>query len=269
MKTKKEYTDCWNNTFGKLKVAQNSNVNIANTPLDFPDYLKRENMLEDYLDLFRNKDTSRERDSSKNPYFNDQSRIEDELNKPVGEFCISYLLTGEAPPANSANYLYDYGAIGNNAYLGAVFNAQYPTDKKRYNLAKFLQTHSKLDALVVLASRGVLVLDIFPFALQYSTSLRRSLNKTNTSDFFFFDLTNTYSVASRIATCQKEGLFCQSTTKAAFICPPTIARHLSSALKHHNVKGLVFSLNINGNDPACITNINQTPGNERIAYAMK
>lgn len=89
MLNKKQFDDLWGASIGSLRPT-------ILTP-DYNDYLLREGMLEDYLDIFRGYST-RERNGEirmpyPHPFFNADGTPK--LDKTP---CIKYILVGEAPP---------------------------------------------------------------------------------------------------------------------------------------------------------------------------
>ena len=102
MLNEEQYEDLWNDHFAPI-------VPAGTIMPPYNDYVIRENMFEDYLDIFRGINTRHIRQIFpvggwyyEHPFFNaDGTCIL--VNIP----CIKYILIGEACPAFGANYFYD------------------------------------------------------------------------------------------------------------------------------------------------------------------
>ncbi len=57
---------------------------------------------------------------------------------------------------------------------------------------------NKIQTLLCLASKGVLLLDLFPFAIRFSTNLRTSLNNNGSTLSFWNDKANPYNLVYRL-----------------------------------------------------------------------
>ncbi len=130
----------------------------------YADYLSRENFLEDYLDIFRGRDTRAARGLAGPHPFHAQ------LSNPVFVAPkIAYLLIGEAANSLSPTFFYNPDHSNHTNWLGAPLEAfglgiAYPNTPKE-----------KIDALFALAMKGFLLLDLYPFAIDYS---KKSAGKT-------------------------------------------------------------------------------------------
>ena len=126
----------------------------------YADYLSRENFLEDYLDIFRGRDTRATRGLPGPHPFHAQLR-DPEFVKPK----IAYILIGEAAHSSSATFFYNPNHNNPTNWLGAPLEAfgcggSYPTNR-----------NEKIEALFALAMKGFLLLDLYPFALAYSKKI--------------------------------------------------------------------------------------------------
>ena len=126
----------------------------------YADYLSRENFLEDYLDIFRGRDTRATRGlPGPHPFY---AQLRDpEFVKPK----IAYILIGEAAHSSSATFFYNPNHNNPTNWLGAPLEAfgcggSYPTNR-----------NEKIEALFALAMKGFLLLDLYPFALAYSKKI--------------------------------------------------------------------------------------------------
>ena len=161
----------------------------------YGEYLINERMVEDYLDIFRGKNT-RPQDSSmpyEHPFFNlDGTCKLAEIPR------IKYILVGEARPLpkdvrlHSCNpidadlnntYVYDIRHLKSTPWLSALIKAW------KCNAYKPC-TENKIDSLLCSASKGVLLLDLFPYPIKYSSPIREKLNKSGTTKFFWLALEN-------------------------------------------------------------------------------
>lgn len=190
MLTENEYNDLWKSHFNEI-----TNQNLP----DFQQYLIRENMLEDYLDLFRGINTRAERSITLNniwyyehPFFNGNESILNE--KPF----IKYILIAEACPEGGRNYLYNINEINGQNYLRVLYNASYNENHHINDWEKLVNVNDKIDKLVSLASRGVLLLDLFPFALKYNSNFRKILNQRLVTKSFWNYKDNCYNIQNRL-----------------------------------------------------------------------
>jgi hypothetical protein len=198
MLSKKQFDDLWGASIGSLRPT-------ILTP-DYNDYLLREGMLEDYLDIFRGYST-RERNGEirmpyPHPFFNADGTPK--LDKTP---CIEYILVGEAPrrlidptiynscspiPGDIENtFFYDIRHIKGTSWLDAPRNA---FGARPYTPCP----QNKIECLLDLASKGVLLLDLFPFAISFTTGIRSSLNTAGITLDFWNNPLNMYNLQDRI-----------------------------------------------------------------------
>jgi hypothetical protein len=192
--TNQDYNRLWGSGFSSL----------SKDPIPtYNDYLIRERMLEDYIDIFRGFNT---RDKKlempySHPFFDKKGNLLLDT-KPV----IKYVLIGEAPPpVNLAILNKCHPIIGdeNNTYFYNVTHV-----KKRQPWLSSVRVNwkcppfrpcpiNKINTLLCLASKGVLLLDLFPFAISYS-KIRNSLNNSRVTDYYWNDMSNPYSIQVRL-----------------------------------------------------------------------
>lgn len=192
MLTNNEFNNLWENYF----------LNIFNNTIneqDYIDYVVRENMFEDYLDIFRGKNTRNTRENRPNEWYYEHPFFLENGNARVNKNTIKYILIGEACPLNGINFFYNINEINNRGqvYLRAIYNAQYPLDLENFNWNRLNNTDDKINRLIDLAERGVLLIDIFPFSLNYQ-SVRQILNNLGTTSSFFNNLQNPFNLCYRI-----------------------------------------------------------------------
>lgn len=201
MLSKKQFGDLWGASIGSLRPT-------ILTP-DYDDYSLREGMLEDYLDIFRGYST-RERNGEirmpyPHPFFNADGTPK--LDKTP---CIKFILVGEAPPPLNTpvyndctpiagdkenTYIYDIRHVRLTPWLTSIRNA--------FGAPPYTPCPSnKIDCLLFLASKGVLLLDLYPFAIPFNSALRAALNTSGISLSFWNNtnpaIVNPYNLQDRI-----------------------------------------------------------------------
>lgn len=197
--THTQYTDLWNDhlaphTVGIIMPSYN-------------EYLLRENQLEDYLDIFRGVDSRPNREGAitmpyPHPFFN-----ADGSPKLKEKPCVKYLLVGEAaPPLNPVAPTTEcLGIVGDkaNTYFFDIKHLKqtpyFSSPRTAFNCPNERPCpENKIDALLCLASKGVLLLDLFPFSISYTTALRHVLNTTGITMDFWNNKVNPYSLQNRL-----------------------------------------------------------------------
>lgn len=197
MYSKPTYSDLWNRTFVKIK-----GLKIP----DYCDFLDREHMLEDYLDIFRGLNTRDARTIKPcQGWYYDHPFFDNSGNPLVNRTKIKYFLIAEACPQNGANYFYDLRELKKQGYLCSAFKASYYGIGPSTTWTPLKSSHDKATRLLDLAKRGVVLLDIFPFAINYGlpkgeNSLRNKLTTIYSSitDSFWNDMGNPYCLQKRI-----------------------------------------------------------------------
>ena len=249
MLTEKQYIELWGTYF--------SNITNQNCP-DFEQYIIRENMLEDYLDLFRGKNTRVERGiTSVNQYY-EHPFFDVNGNSLLNEKpCIKYILIAEAAPQvndNVIKYIYNKNIAG-GTYITAPLNAFNTNNVNNLNTT---------ERLLELARNGVLIIDLFPFALDYN-EIREQLNNSLVTDYFFNNEVNFYSVTNRIYSLIIENLTCpnfKNQINSVFIAPPKISHYLAYKINNINLFN-TLSLNFKkGKNNLLITPIYNGPSNQ-------
>lgn len=131
----------------------------------YADYLSRENFLEDYLDIFRGRDTRATRGlPGPHPF---HAQLSDPLFVAPK---IAYILIGEAANSSSDTFFYNPAHLTPTNWLRSPLEAfgcgsSYPTNR-----------NEKIDALFALAMKGFLLLDLYPFAIAYSSTMREGID---------------------------------------------------------------------------------------------
>lgn len=165
--------------------------------------------------------------------------------------CIKYVMIGEAAPANMAYYFYyilnlqkektlnvhkktkeiikDY-----KGYVSAPFLAFFGGDAKSCN------NMDKKDILLKFANKGVILLDIFHFAIDYDT-IRDHLNKTGVTKFYFKELMHEINLFNIKHKCKED-------VKGVFIAPPKISHYLAKLLNRLK-SPIIFRKGINTFSP--------------------
>ena len=178
MLTREEYEDLWNSHFTSVGIRKTSKEddNPNTCPTDYCNYLIREHMFEDYLDIFRGRDTRAIRHIQlceewyyPHPYFENNVCL---IDTPA----LKYIMIGEAAPSKSGTYFYDINQINKTAWLSAPLNAFYNAKLSEISYAKPKTKDEKKKLLVELAKQGYLLIDLFPFAINYN-NIREHLNQ--------------------------------------------------------------------------------------------
>ncbi len=162
--------------------------------------------------------------------------------------CIKYVLIAEACPKSGANFIYNINEILSQGYLKESYNAQYDTFGPEIQWSTLRNIDDKKNKLLDLATRGVLLVDLFPFAIKFTTTLRKKLNRFGVTDYFFNGLENTFSVISRLNNLIQANIFCNDFNKrinSVFIAPTTISYKLASSVNNYKLTTLFFKLGMN------------------------
>lgn len=185
MLTKEKYQELWDDHLKKLAKQEMP-------PYDA--YLEREKLFEEYL-----KDIT---SSGKK---------------------IKYILVAEACPDGGVNYFYDINAINGQTYLNRAYNAIYRGAGPAIPWRTLKSPNDKINKLLDLASRGVILLDLFPFALDYSILRKKLLGNGITKHFWDGDI---YSIKTQItALCP----YLDIEWDLCLIAPPTVSCHIVGA----------------------------------------
>jgi len=217
-----DFTTLWTSTFPGLPMP----------PTAWNEYVERENMYQDYLDIFRGWNSRANRVIRSfvpaawyypHPFF-------DATGKPLLEQtpCVKYVLVAEAPPTAST-FFYNITHLGSTQYYTAPLTA--------FGIASTLKVpRDKENGLLALAKKGVVLLDIFPFAIKYTTKHRNNLNNGSFTRAFWTG--GVYNMNSRLHAdilpfkCKNidEILVC-------LIAPPIISHYIADSI-HHGRFGL-------------------------------
>ena len=225
MLTQQQYNALWTNP-----MPHGFGMPLHNIP-SYHQYLQREIYFQDYLDLFGNRKVET---FQRHPIIGGKKEyvkingdpILSKLNIPIcpnyvlrhtdgkdylivdydfpysGELnkgrCIKYILVAEACPLKGKNYFYDIREIKNQGYLNAAYNASYNHNGPAHPWTSLINSQGKIDCLLDLARRGVLLLDLFPFSFSYSTYFREILNNNQVTVSFWNNNNNPYSLENRL-----------------------------------------------------------------------
>lgn len=140
--------------------------------------------------------------------------------------CIKYIMIGEAAHPINDSYFYKHTSTVSSPWLSAPISAFTPSPN-----GSVLTGPTKLHQLLYLADNGYILIDLFPFATNY-TALRPILNMTGVSTFHFNN-----EVIFRINNFIANGLTCQNSNEQnsdgpiiAFSGPPTIHHYLANEI---------------------------------------
>lgn len=224
MLTRRDYEDLWKTHFTGVGIRKTSKEddNPNTCPTDYCNYLIREHMFEDYLDIFRGRDTRAIRHIQlceewyyPHPYFENNVCL---IDTPA----LKYIMIGEAAPSKSGTYFYDINQINTTAWLSAPVKAFFNAGMTIVPYMKPTNPTEKRDLLLELAKQGYLLIDLFPFALKYSGRIRTNLNHTGVSELFYKRL---QTKIGDILIDLKEAP--NADIKVAFSGPPTVHYHLA------------------------------------------
>jgi len=127
---------------------------------------------------------------------------------------IKYILIGEAAPQQNVISINECGGDNNNTYFYNITHVgtivmkngreyRNPTPwlnapRLNWNCPPFQNCpNDKAKTLLCLATKGVLLIDLFPFAISY-TKLRGVLNINGVTNFYWYEPINFYSLSNRI-----------------------------------------------------------------------
>jgi hypothetical protein len=150
------------------------------------EYLDRENQLQDYLDIFRGRNTRPLRAAPAagwyypHPFFPPPGVAGFVPPQNYQPPRIKYILVAEAAkPVGAGTYFYNVNHLVDTPYFREVRKAfNFPL---RYIPADITKPH----VLWLLAQQGVLLLDLYPFAIDYTTNIRKKLNAGRVSAHFW------------------------------------------------------------------------------------
>jgi hypothetical protein len=182
MLTRKQFEDLWAEI-----VKASPKCSIPN----YDEYTECENMFEDYLDIFRGKNTRIERSISNTEWYYEHPFFDGDKPKLKNTPCVKFVMIGEARPNPNSPKMNKCGGDEKNTYFYNVTHVG--TTKwlsetcKAFSLIYTKPTcpNQKADLLLEVASKGYILIDLFPFAISFDSRLRGLLNKTRVSDLFF------------------------------------------------------------------------------------
>jgi hypothetical protein len=184
-----------------------------------------------------------------------------------GGYKIKYILIAEGPPG-SDNYIY---ADAKGSYTAAPINAFF---------GRTVTTHLDADLkLELLALKRILVLDLFPFAINLSPKDRKKLVAQRVPLDFFKNNANPYSIYSRlkkIRSLYPKIMDLSVSPNTAFIAPPTISKYLGGLANNGTICNGNDGLQIRGRDRKyrnkkldyCVANEVRNPNSKLIRKAL-
>ena len=219
-----EFKNQWDTYF-----APYTNIVMPN----YDEYRICERMIEDYLDIFRGYNTREEGmdmpythpffDSVGGPLLAEKPEIRYVL---IGEAC-----PGRKPPLNNSCQPIP-GDEGNGYFYDVrhINKAQPWLSAPRINWACPIFRPcptNKIQTLLCLAKNGVLLLDLFPFAIQINSILRAILNGNGITRLYWDSSTNIYNLKDRITRIA--GLL-GSDWDLTMVAPCLISEHIVNPL---------------------------------------
>ena len=186
----------------------------------YADYLSRENFLEDYLDIFRGRDTRPLR-GLPGPHPFHVQLSDPEFVKPK----IAYILIGEAAHSSSDTFFYNPAHLTPTNWLRSPLEAfgcggSYPKTP-----------NEKIEALFALAMKGFLLLDLYPFALAYSKKIAGKTLRSHIPYIPFWD-----HLVDRINGLSAHGLI-QDDCLLAFSGPASTHHQIADQLHNQYLHG--------------------------------
>ena len=205
-----QFGQLWRDYFESF--CPNQNLHILYTS-----YLVRENALQDYLDIFRGIDTRQLRNQS--------VAIPHKFAGILAHgYSVKYILIAEAaPPGN--NYIYTNAS---GSYILAALKAFNVPNPERLK---------PIQKLVALAQNGILILDLFPFNLDYDLkikgvglTLREILIGKNITSDFLINTNIIYSIINRVNSlrCQINNFLNHKNINTALMATPIINNYLGA-----------------------------------------
>lgn len=217
-----------------------------NKEQNYTNYQIRENLLEDYIDLFRGRNTREKRNWSsldfEHPFFGkngkfieikfDNYNIYNTNTIKANQLIINHILIADAPPTNINNYTYNIKNQGVNKYITPIL--------KNFGLRKKTNLTSP-QRLLSFANKGILILELFPFSFpnnKDNEEVRYELNKNGVTKSFFDDINNPFSILNRINSLKRENIIRKEIDKpnAIFITPPIITHYLEDYIDTNDCK---------------------------------
>lgn len=237
MLTNDEYNNLWN--YNPTGAGSFRSITGLIHPPNYQEYVIRENMFEDFLDIFRGKNTRNKRLCTSeilnylHPFFNDAGTII--LEKPS----IKYVLIGEAAPKKKEDnnelelikqltYIYNIEISGGGQYITSILNAFKQKDPEK-----------TVDRLIEIAKQEVILFDIFPFALNYTPKIRETLNKSGLTEYFYNSCLERIKKIIGSINKQTESKP-MSTYTSAFVSPPIICNYLADKVISQEYENLNF-----------------------------
>jgi hypothetical protein len=168
MLNENQYNELWNDHFAPI-------IPAGTIMPPYIEYAIRERMFQDYLDIFRGENTRVEGYGMPylHPFFNP-----DGTPKLKEKPCIKYIMIGEcAAPLNPIIPVLGNCAIPNgdtnNTYFYNILHLGFTQYLNAPRLAFGCPDYgpcpeNKIETLLCLASKGVLLIDLFPFAINYN-----------------------------------------------------------------------------------------------------
>ena len=159
---------------------------------NYHEYQQSENMFEDYLDIFRGINTRNERSSDNNKWYYEHPFFNGEKSKLDKRPCIKYIMIGEARPITKTQMFNVCGGDENNTYFYNITHVKQTNWLKEPFLAFYLAPWvkpscpiDKIDILLQLASQGYILIDLFPFAINYTSTIRKKINRLGLTNYFY------------------------------------------------------------------------------------
>lgn len=245
--TKIEYEKLWEDNFGK---------HTTEIIPKYCEYLKREIQFQDYLDLFIGKITYKRSNGFIKLNGCEVNIGPHPFEKEIitaGKQTIKYILIAEAPPTGST-YFYDCTHLGSTPYFKATCNAF------GIELINPLSEVQKINVLTALANKGVVLLDLFPFSIPFTTSFRKKLMARGIAKEFWNG--TAYSIQTQInSLCSLLDL----EWDLCLIAPPILSCHIVGAYNAINIAPCTNGIHNNTTFKTLIANKKRGCDHKKVA----
>ncbi len=226
MLTEDQYNSLWKKHFSQF-----NNLEMPS----FQEYLKREEFFETYLKTIKGSE-------------------------------VQYIFVAEAAPFHDKSktevgaYFYNYQNV--EGLATPYFRA--PCKAFRVEYENPLTTERAITALQELAKKGVILLDLFPFAISIDSTLRKKIAGLGILKHFWDE--NDYSIKTQIKDlCSNHNISLHEKWDLCLIAPPLVSCHLIGAYDHLNVAPFTNGLHNNATFNSILPNVLRGCDHKKVA----
>ena len=163
--------------------------------------------------------------------------------------CIRYLAVGEAAPTPNIPLVgYGLPQINNSYFYNIIHvNPAQPWLSAPIGALGIIGLPNKRDKLLALANAGYILIDLFPFAIDYGP-IRAQLINLGVCDNYWQGIGNAYSLQVKLALLEQ--YFCQvaPVPVACLVSSPRINHHLANQLNLTTIGSLGCSFRLGDNN---------------------